>query len=156
MGRKPFDLSRRQPLRLAHTDQPPIVIGEETIDGEYASWGDLPGAISKGWSSAELPVVDAVPFEANANLENEAAMKGNIMLCIRSKGTPFVEQVKRASAAGAAAVIIVNADDALMKVNDSGSGYTAAIPVLMIKSSDAPRLRKHGSSLLRKKTRGGF
>ena len=122
------------------------MIGEVTIDGEYASWGDLPS----GWFSAELPVVDAVPFEADTDLANQAAIKGNIMLCIRSPqrgSTPFVEKVKRASEAGAAAVVIVNTDDALMTM--VGSGYTSAIPVLMIKSSDAPRLRKHGSALLR-------
>ena len=53
------------------------MIGEETIDGEYASWGDLPS----GWSSAERPVVDAVPSMADAELENEAADKGSIMRC---------------------------------------------------------------------------
>ena len=98
-------------------------------------------------------MVDAVPFEANATLQNEAAIKGNIMLCIRSKGTPrtpFVEKVKLGSAAGAAAVIIVNTNDELMGMSDSGSGYTSDIPVLMIKSSDAPHLRNHGSALLRK------
>ena len=148
MGQNSFDLTRRRLFVCAHTGHP-IVIGEETIDGAFASWGHLPS----GWSSAELPVVDAVPFEANATLQNEAAIKGNIMLCIRFKGTPrtpFVEKVKLGSAAGAAAVIIVNTDDEPLVMSNSGSGYISDIPVLMIKSSDAPRLRNHGSALLRK------
>ena len=56
------------------------MIGEETIDGEHASWGDLPS----GWSSAELPVVDAVSSVADAELENEAAVKGSIVLVTTS------------------------------------------------------------------------
>ena len=154
MGRNPsFDYANL--FVCAHTDLPPIVIGEETIDGIYASWGHLP----PGWSSAELPVVDAVPFEADTDLANAAAVKGNIMLlCIRnpqSRLVPFWEKVKRASEAGAAAVIIVNTDDVLMRMTDSGSDFTSDIPVLMIKSSDLPRLQKYRSALLRKK-RGGF
>ena len=125
------------------------MIGEETIDGRYASWGHLPS----GWSSAELPVVDAVPSMADAELENEAAVKGSIMLVSRG-AVPFVEQVKRASAAGAAAVIVFNTDDELFEMGGDDE-FTSDIPVLMIKSSDAPRLRNHGSALLRKKTRGG-
>ena len=120
------------------------MIGEEIIDGRYASWGHLP----LDWSSAELPVVDAVPSMADAELENEAAVKGSIMLVTRG-AVPFVEKVKRASAAGAAAVIVVNTNDALMAMGEDRSGYTSGIPVLMIKSSDAPRLRNHGSALLR-------
>ena len=60
----------------------------------------------------------------------------------------FVEKVQRASAAGAAAVIVFNTDDELFGMDGDGE-YTSEIPVLMIKSSDAPRLRKHGSALLR-------
>ena len=145
LGQNSFDLTRRRLFVCAHTGQPSIVIGEKQIYGPYASWGHLPS----GWSSAELPVVDAVPFEANATLQNEAAIKGNIMLCMRGD-TPFFEKVKLGSAAGAAAVIIVNTDDALIEMSDNGSGYTSDIPVLMIKSSDAPRMRNHGSALLRK------
>ena len=144
MGQNSFDLTRRRLFVCAHTGQPPIVIGEKKIDGRYASWGHLP----LDWSSAELPVVDAIPFEANATLQNEAATKGNIMLCMRGD-TPFVEKVKLGLAAGAAAVIIVNTDDALMEMGTNYK-YTSDIPVLMIKSSDAPRLRNHGSALLRK------
>ena len=121
------------------------MIGEETIDGEYARWGDLPS----GWSSAELPVVDAVPSMADAELENEAADKGSIMLVSRG-AVPFVQKVKRASAAGAAAVIVFNTDDELIGMAGDDE-FTSDIPVLMIKSSDAPRLRKHGRALLREK-----
>ena len=95
-------------------------------------------------------VVDAVPFEANAPLENEAAINGNIMLCIRSKDVSFVEQAKRALDAGAVAAIVVNTDDSLLYMPTLGdTSKIPMIPVLMIKSSDAVRLREHGSALIR-------
>ena len=60
------------------------------------------------------------PSRRIRDLANAAAVKGNIMLlCIRnpqSRLVPFWEKVKRASAAGAAAVIIVNTDDVLMRM----------------------------------------
>ena len=125
-------------------DSTPIVLGEETMPGVYASWSC---GHSSEWSSAELQVVDAVPFEANTALANEAAIKGSIMLVSRG-AVPFVEKVKRASSAGAAAVIIFNTEDELMQMGGDG-GYTSDIPVLMIKSSDALRLRKYGRARLR-------
>jgi hypothetical protein len=67
-----------------------------------------------------------------------------------SRGSvPFVEKVKRASAAGAAAVIVVNTEDEYFDMEADGD-YTSGIPVLMIKSSDAPRLRGLGRVRLRK------
>ena len=103
-------------------------------------------------SNAEAKVVvDAVPFEANATLKNEAAIKDNIMLCVRSKGTSFVEKAKRAAQSGAVAVIVVNTDDSLVKMSALGddTGYTSNIPVLMINSVDATRLHEHGAALIR-------
>ena len=138
---------------------PQIVLGEEkTIAGGHASWS-CPLPLEE--PSAESPVVDAVPFKADATLQNEASIKGNIMLCIRGGGTSFVDKAKRASAAGAAAVIIINTDDKLMPITDgtqscseqSEDGYKSDIPVLMIKSSDAPRLQERGRARLWK--RGG-
>jgi hypothetical protein len=125
---------------------PSIVLGEEAMAGEYALFScHLPS----GWSSsAELPVVDAIPPMADTALENEAAVKGSIMLV--SRGTvPFYDKVKRASAAGAAAVVVFNTEDELFKMS-ADDGCTSDIPVLMIKSSDAPRLRNHGRARLRK------
>ena len=144
LGQNPFDLTRRRLLLCAHTGQPPIVIGEETIDGAFASWAHFPS----DWSSVELPVVDAVPYMADAELKNKDAVKGSIMLVSRGAG-PFVGKVKRASAAGAAAVIVFNTEDKLMEMGGGDDEFTSDIPVIMIKSSDAPRLREHGSALLR-------
>ena len=67
---------------------------------------------------------------------------------VAEAGMNWTDAVKLASAAGAAAVIFVNTHDKLMKISGE-SGYNSDIPVLMIKSSDALRLRKHGRSLLR-------
>ena len=85
---------------------------------------------------------------ADTTLENEAAVKGSIMLVSRGI-VPFCDKVKRASAAGAAAVVIFNTEDELFKMSADG-GCTSDIPVLMIKSSDAPRLRNHGRARLHK------
>jgi len=124
--------------------------------------------------SAEINVVDAVPFKADWALKNASELKGNIAL-ISSGGTTFAKKVKRASEAGAVGVIIVNTKDRLFKMrgryqsseipvlglledqaeefkswfNFTDTGYKSDIPVLMIKSSDATRLREHGSALIR-------
>ena len=54
--------------------------------------------------------------------------------------------VTKAAEAGAVGVIIVNTQDDLEQMTDSGS---SSIPVLIIKSSDAVRLREHGGALIR-------
>ena len=139
-------------------DSLPIVLGEETMAGVYASWScNHPSE----WSSAELQVVDAIPSIADTRLKNETAVKGSAVLVSRGV-VSFVNKAKRASAAGAAAVILFKdeseEDDEMFEYSEDGEDheeddedeeFISDIPVLMIKSSDVTRLRKHGHARLR-------
>ena len=131
------------------------------LDGLYAEF--FP-SLSLGWASstAGIDAVDAVPFMADADLENASELKGKLALVSRDTETligarglvPFWRKAQRAANAGAAGVIIVNTDDDLNEphgMTDAGSGYQSKIPVLLIKSSDAARLREHGGALIRDK-----
>ena len=76
-------------------------------------------------------------------------MKGNMVLVLRGV-VPFVEEAKRAFEAGAVGVIVVNTDDDLYQM-PGDAGFKSKIPVLMIKCSDAVRLREHGGALIQDK-----
>lgn len=117
------------------------------LDSMYAKFSS---ALPLEWTSstAEIDVIDAVPFMADSVLENGSELQGKIALVSRGAGVTFSDKAKRASEAGAIGVIIVNTEDVLMKVNGE-AGYKSSIPVLMIKPSDAARLREHGGALLR-------
>ena len=106
-------------------------------------------------SKSGVEYVDAV-YDANYELKNKKAMKDNIMLCVRSDGTSFVKQAEQAKEAGAVGVIVVNTDDSLIYMPaESGKSKILDIPVLMIKASDAMRLREHGSAVIRDKGKLG-
>ena len=117
------------------------------LNGRYAGFScALPSELAS--STAEIIAVEAVPFMADSALENVGEIKGNLALV--SRGTvPFWEQAKRASEAGAVGVIVVNTNDELMVMGGGDEGSKSNIPVLMIKSSDAVRLREHGNALIR-------
>ena len=124
------------------------------FDGVYAEFSP---ALPKGWASAEMVVIEAMPFMADSKLENAGELNGNIALVSRDteelellrSTVSFCEKAKRASEAGAVGVIIVNTTDNLPhSMADDGSGYKSNIPVLMIKPSDVVRLREHGSALI--------
>jgi hypothetical protein len=100
-----------------------------------------------------MKVVAAVPFDAGTALENKADVQGNVVLISPREIVGFSEKVKTALVAGAVAVILVNTVDRLMTVADDDSGYASIIPVLLIKSSDAARLREHGSARIRSDSR---
>ena len=117
-------------------------------------------------STSEMIVVDAVPFLADAVLENVDELSGNIALVGRDtdesqsrtgRKVTYPEKVERAFEAGAVRVIVVNTprggkdgDDSSRMGSDTGN-YKSTIPVLIIKSSDAARLRKRGCALIRDK-----
>ena len=118
------------------------------IDGMYAG---ISVAVPSEWLSmtAELSVVDAVPFMAESALENVSDVAGNIALVLGGE-VHFKLKAKRASEAGAIGVIIVNTEDEVFEASDNISGYECGIPVLMIKSSDASRLREQGGAIILK------
>jgi len=111
-------------------------------------------------------VVDTVPFLADAVLENVDELSGNIALVGRDtdesqsrtgRKVTYPEKVERAFEAGAVGVIVVNTPrggkdgDDLSRMGSDTGNYKSKIPVLMIKSSDAARLRKRGCAVIRDK-----
>ena len=119
------------------------------LDGMYAAFSSV---LPLEWTSsnAEVYVVDAVPLMADSLIENASELEGNIAVVARGGGVSFVDKVKRASEAGAAGVIVTNTEDDLI-VMGGDEDYTSNIPVLMIKSNDAARLRDNGSGHIRGK-----
>ena len=131
------------------TDDSPL-----ELDGMYANFSsELPSDWVSS-RSAEINVVDAVPFKADGALKNASELKGNIAL-ISSGGTTFTKKVKRASEAGAIGVMVVNTarngkdGNELVEMTAADDGYKSDIPVIMIKASDAVRLRESGCALIR-------
>ena len=95
--------------------------------------------------SAEICVVDAVPFAADGEIQNGDAIKDNIMLCKRG-GTTFVEKVKRAAEAGAVGVIIVNTEGDCL--NEKYGFGTHAYPASsLIRGAGASRSSRTSNSL---------
>jgi hypothetical protein len=117
----------------------PLVVNGKPMKSECASWS---APIHTVWS--ETAVVDAVPSKAETALENVALVKENIVLIERGIST-WVEKAERASAAGAVAAIIVNYYDEFTPMVGV-DGFVSDIPVLMIKFSDAERLRGQRSA----------
>jgi hypothetical protein len=136
------------------------------------SWGRLPlriespasiegwiGAVPRGPQGAQvapqLPVpaieaeiVAADPIDANAALNNAAAISGNIALIHRGAPAPN-DQITRAREAGAIGVIVVNqqvdageADPGRMPIEMGGiSEENQAIPAVMIMKSDGDAIQ---------------
>ena len=127
------------------------------LHGMYANFSS---ALPSEWTSSkhELDVVDADNFLKRANvspsvLDNKNELQGNIALISLRRETAAVEKVKHVSQAGAVGVILINTDalrPGLFKISAHGD-YKSEIPVLMIKASDATRLRKHGRALIQSK-----
>ena len=149
-------------LDVACTGPSPLV-----LDGMYAAFSpSLPSdwvawkGINGEWNGMEVDVVDAVPSMAESILENASEIKGNIALVSRGSShtglrVTFVEKVKRASEAGAIGVMVVNTarngkdGNELFEMIAADDGYKSDIPVIMIKASDAVRLRESGCALIR-------
>lgn len=128
---------------------PPV--GELWVDGEEIDCVFAEFSAQVPASTDETPVIEAVPFKADATLQNEASVKGNIMLVSRGK-VPFSEKAKRASVAGAIALLVVNTNDELYSMTagdgSTADGYVSDIPVLMIKPNDFVKLKIHGAAKL--------
>ena len=110
------------------------------LEGMFATFSS---ALPSEWNSsaAEINMID--------DDGDSAKLKGNMVLVSQGAAT-FDEEAKRASEAGAVGVIVINTDDSLFRM-PGVAGYKSKIPVLMIKSSDAVRLRENGGALIRDK-----
>ena len=92
-----------------------------------------------------MEVVLCAPEKADANITNGGELVGKMAAVYRGECT-FQEKTERLIAAGAAGVIIINSEDELFEVPPSDQGYSANIPVAMIKAKDAKRLLASGNS----------
>jgi L1 cell adhesion molecule like protein len=91
-----------------------------------------------------MVVVEAVPsrLKADTVIENQAAVKGHVMLC-STGGVPHVDLAKQAADMGATGVIIYGNLDI---------GGVSEIPVLSIGDSAAALLRVHGCAKFRRRS----
>ena len=90
----------------------------------------------------QLDVVLCEPEQADADLRNSHHLKGKVAV-VKRGGNLFHEKTQRVTAAGALGLVIVNTEDALC---DFGAkGYSATIPVVMIKAKDAQTLLESGN-----------
>jgi len=74
--------------------------------------------------SVAARIVAAEPYEAHAALTNAAALRGKIALCVRGGDATFVAKARRAQAAGALALIVVNAEAAGVYARGGGVSKT--------------------------------
>jgi len=93
---------------------------------------------------AELEVVQCTPAEADAELVNAEQLKGRLAVARRG-GCSFQEKTERVERAGARGLVIVNTDNALLTAE--APGFSAGIPVVMIRAKDEAALLAVGSSL---------
>jgi hypothetical protein len=102
----------------------------------------------------DLEVVLCVPAVAGADLANAEQLKGRLAVTRRG-GCSFQAKTERVELAGARGLVIVNTDDALFTA--ASSGFSAGIPVAMIRAKDEAALLAAGnSSCLRPSTGGEF
>lgn len=126
--------------------------GEEAIECVFAEFCNFTGPCQSSTNPSlrcevprnRVPVVDAVPLQSGA--ADVTTLEACIVLVSRIDVVSFAETAKWGNAIGAVAVIVVSANDELFSMLAQGqdTGYTSIMPMLMIKSSDAVRLREHG------------
>jgi CHAT domain-containing protein/tetratricopeptide (TPR) repeat protein len=102
---------------------------------------------------ADLEVVLCAPEEADADLENAEHLKGRLAVARRG-GCSFQEKTERVERAGARGLVIINTDDALFTA--AAPGFSAGIPVVMIRATHSAALIAAGSSsILRPMSQAG-
>ena len=92
-----------------------------------------------------MDVVLCVPEKADTDIENADQLVGKMAVVYRGECT-FQKKTERLIAAGAHGVIIINTGDDLFEAPPADVGYSAAIPVVMIKAKDATALLASGNS----------
>ncbi len=92
-----------------------------------------------------MDVVLCVPEKADTDIENADQLVGKMAVVYRGECT-FQKKTERLIAAGAHGVIIINTGDGLFEAPPADEGYSAAIPVVMIKAKDATALLASGNS----------
>jgi hypothetical protein len=115
------------------------VVGPGEIDFQWAKFSPRDKAV------AGMDVVLCAPKKADADIENADQLVGKMAVVYRGECT-FQKKTERLIAAGAHGVIIINTEDDLFEAPPADVGYSAAIPVVMIKAKDATALLASGNS----------
>ena len=84
------------------------------------------------------PAISTIPELADGELTNAESMVGAVAI-IKRGGCSFVEKARRAMAAGAIAVVIVNTDDGLIEPGVDGSN-DINIPVMLVAASSGEEI----------------
>ena len=92
---------------------------------------------------ADLEVVLCAPAEADADLVNAEHVRGRLAVARRGRCS-FQEKTERVERAGARGLVIINTDDALFTA--AAPGFSAGIPVVMIRAKDEAALLAAGNS----------
>jgi hypothetical protein len=115
------------------------VVGRGEIDFAWATYSPRDKAV------ADMDVVLCAPEKADADIENSDQLLGKMAVVYRGECS-LQKQTERLIAAGAHGVIIINTEDNLFEAPPADEGYSAAIPVVMIKAKDAAALLACGNS----------
>jgi hypothetical protein len=115
------------------------VVGPGEIDFAWAEFSARDKAV------AGMGVVLCAPEKADADIENNDQLGGKMAAVYRGEYS-FQKKTERLIAAGAHGVIIINTEDDLFEASADIQGYSAAIPVVMIKAKDATALFASGNS----------
>ena len=121
------------------------VVGPGEIDFQWAQFSPRDKAV------AGMDVVLCAPEKADADIENADQLVGKMAVVYRctprsERECTFQKKTERLIAAGAHGVIIINTGDDLFEAPPADEGYSAAIPVVMIKAKDATALLASGNS----------
>jgi hypothetical protein len=139
MFRKTYDLVMNTPI--LYTDLDSQDKGTLQVEG-VAAGGAEEGAVSydfmwAGFGKRSPVTAEAVmcdPERADAELKNADQLKDKWAVVKRGANS-FAEKVRRAQAAGAAGVIIVNSDDSLVKAGGDDGEEKIKIPALLVSNA---------------------
>ena len=92
-----------------------------------------------------MEVVLCAPEKADAEITNAGQLVGKMAAVYRGAST-FQVKAERLIAAGAHGIIIINTEDKLFKAPAADAGFSASIPVVVIKAKDANALLASGNS----------
>jgi len=101
------------------------------------------------------PLVFAAPADGAAALTNDAAALRGALVVMRRGGCSFVDKVRRAQAAGAAACVVVQTGDVwpFSMSDTTGAGADLELPSLMLRPADGGALSALGAAPLRARAR---
>ena len=126
-------------LGPGHMPGPTLAIGGKAVEFAVAEFG--PQAARLGPTAAAA----AEPLLADSDLTNSAELSGKVAVVQRG-GVTFFVKARRAQAAGAVAMVMVNTEDAPHTMTGDKSCGDITIPCICVGQADGERLLLGGSS----------